>query len=68
MLGQIKMNFTSVKILIDQYNAEYNLLKEVITKSLAVKMDEVREDERQKANEELKKQALEHQKKEEEAL
>ena len=68
MLGQIKMNFASVKILIDQYNAEYNLLKEVITKSLAVKMDEVREDERQKANEELKKQALEHQKKEEEAL
>ena len=68
MVREIERNVKSVRVLVDQYNAEYNLLKEVITKSLAVKMDEVREDERQKANEELKKQALEHQKKEEEAL
>ena len=68
MVGQIKRNVESVKVLIDQYNAEYDLLKEVITKSLAVKIDEVREDERKKAEEALKKQALENQRKEEEAL
>ena len=42
MVGQIKRNVESIKVLIDQYNAEFDILKEVITKSLAVKIDEVR--------------------------
>ena len=61
-----------MRVLVDQYNAEYDLLKEVITKSLAVKIDEVRVEERKKAalekEDALKKQAIEHLKKEEEAL
>ena len=65
MFGQIKRNIESVRVLIDQYNAEYDLLKEVITKSLAVKIDEVREDERKKSEEALKRLAMEHQRKEE---
>ena len=65
MFGQIKRNIESVRVLIDQYNAEYDLLKEVITKSLAVKIDEVREDERKKSEEALKRLAMEYQRKEE---
>ena len=51
---------SNLNALIDQYNTEYDLLKEVITKSLAVKIDEVREDERKKAEEALKRQDLEY--------
>ncbi len=41
--------------MIDRYNVEFDLLKEVITKSLSVKIEEVREDERKKAEVILKK-------------
>ena len=72
MVREIERNVKSVRVLFDQYNAEYYLLEEVINKSLAVKIDEVRVEERKKATlekeEALKKQAIEHQKNEEEAL
>ena len=59
MFGEIKKNAEAVREMINQYNAEFDLLKEVITKSLAVKIKEVREEERKKAEEALEKQALE---------
>ena len=59
------MNVKAVIAIIDEFNAEYNLLKEVMTKSISEKINEVREEERQKAalekEEALKKLALEHQ-------
>ena len=61
MVAEIKQNVKEVRILVEQFNTEFDLLKEVMTKSLSEKIHEVREDERQKAEEALKKQALEHQ-------
>ena len=43
MVGEIKKNIKSVRVLVDAYNTEYDLLKEVMTKSLAQKIQEVRE-------------------------
>jgi len=68
LVTEIKRNYKSIRFLIDQYNAEFNLLKEVVTKSLSVKIEEVREDERKKSEAAIKKLELEHQKKAEEAL
>ena len=62
MVGEIKKNVKAVIAIINAYNAEYNLLKEVLTKSFSEKIKEVREEERQKAalekEEALKKLAL----------
>ncbi len=68
MVAEIKRNFESARVLVDQYNTEFDLLKEVVTKSFSVKIEEVREDERKISQAALKQQALEHLKKEEEAL
>ena len=46
MVGEIEKNVKSVTALIDQYNAEFDLLKELMTKSVAEKIREVREEER----------------------
>ena len=61
MVGEIKKNIKSVRVLVDAYNAEYDLLKEVITKSVAQKIREVREEEQKKAEEAINQLALEHQ-------
>ena len=42
MVGEIKKNVKAVIAIINAYNAEYNLLKEVITKSISEKISEVR--------------------------
>ena len=61
MVGEIEKTIKTVKALIDKYNAEFDLLKEVMTKSVSEKINEVREEEKKKAEDALKKQALEHQ-------
>ena len=42
MVGEIKKNVKAVIAIVNAYNAEYNLLKEVITKSISEKISEVR--------------------------
>ena len=53
MVGEIKMNVKAVIAIIDAYNVEYNLLKEVMTKSVYEKIKEVREEESKKTAEAL---------------
>ena len=61
MVGEIKKNIKSVRVLVDAYNAEYDLLKEVMTKSVAQKIQEVREEEKKKAETTITQLAFEHQ-------
>ena len=61
MVGEIKKNIKSVRVLVDAYNAEYDLLKEVMTKSIAQKIKEVREEEKKKAEAAITQLSLEHQ-------
>ena len=65
MVAEIKQNVLEVKVLVDKYNTELDLLKEVMSKSLTEKIHEVREDERKQAalekEQALKKLACEHQ-------
>ena len=42
MVGEIKKNVKAVIAIANEYNAQYNLLKEVITKSISEKISEVR--------------------------
>jgi translation initiation factor 2 gamma subunit (eIF-2gamma) len=49
MVGDIKKNVEAVRLLINEFNEEYDLLKEVLTKSISEKIREVREEERMKA-------------------
>ena len=61
MVAEIEKTVKSVKVLINKYNQEFDLLKEVMTKSVAEKINEVREEERKKAQDALIKQAMDHQ-------
>ena len=61
MVREIEKNIKAVRVLVDAYTAEYDLLKEVITKSVAQKIHEVREEEKKKAEEAINQLALEHQ-------
>jgi hypothetical protein len=49
MISDIKKNVEAVRLLINEFNEEYDLLKEVLTKSISEKIKEVREEERMKA-------------------
>ena len=49
MVGDLKKNVEAVRLLINEFNEEYDLLKEVLTKSISEKIREVREEERMKA-------------------
>ena len=42
MVGEIKMNVKAAIAIIDAYNAAFNLLKEVLAKSISEKISEVR--------------------------
>ena len=61
MVGEIKMNVKAVIAIIDAHNAAYNLLKEVLSKSISEKINEVRKEEQKKAEEAINQLALEHQ-------
>ena len=47
--------------MIDTFNNEFKLIEEVMTKSVAQKINEVRAEEQNKAQEAIKKLELEHQ-------
>jgi hypothetical protein len=49
IFGDIKKNVEAVRLLINEFNEEYDLLKEVLSKSISEKIKEVREEERMKA-------------------
>lgn len=49
MVVEIKKNVEEVRVFVDKYNAEFALLKEVLSKSLTEKIKEVREEEKKKA-------------------
>ncbi len=49
MFGDLKKNVEAVRLLMNEFNEEYDLLKEVLTKSISEKIREVREEERMKA-------------------
>ena len=49
IVGDIKKNVEAVRLLINEFNEEYDLLKEVLSKSISEKIKEVREEERMKA-------------------
>ena len=61
MIGEIEKIVKSVRVLIDKYNVEFDLIKEVMTKSVPEKIREVREEERKQAEDAIKNLALEHQ-------
>ena len=49
MVGEIKKNVEEVTVFVNKYNTEFALLKEVLSKSLTEKIQEVRDEERKKA-------------------
>ena len=49
MVVEIKKNVEDVRFFVEKYNAEFALLKEVLSKSLTEKIKEVREEEKKKA-------------------
>jgi hypothetical protein len=55
MVAEIQKHVKSVKIVIDTFNIEFKLIEEVMTKSVAEKVKEVRAEEQKKAEEALKK-------------
>ena len=65
MVAEIKKNVEEITVLVEKYNTEFALLKEVLSKSLTEKIKEVRDEERKKAalekEEEIKKIDLEYQ-------
>jgi flagellar capping protein FliD len=65
MVAEIKKNVGEITVLVEKYNTEFALLKEVLSKSLTEKIKEVRDEERKKAalekEEEIKKIDLEYQ-------
>ena len=61
MVAEIEKHAKSVKVQIIEYNGELQLIREVMTKTVAEKVKEVREEERNKAQNQLKKLDLEHQ-------
>jgi hypothetical protein len=65
MVAEIKKNVEEITVLVEKYNTEFALLKEVLSKSLTEKIKEVRDEERKKAalekEEEIKKIDLDYQ-------
>ena len=65
MVAEIKKNVGEITVLVEKYNTEFALLKEVLSKSLTEKIKEVRDEERKKAalekEEEIKKIDLKYQ-------
>ena len=53
MVAEIEKTVKSVKVILDRYNAEFDLLKEVMAKSVSEKINEVREEESKKAEDAL---------------
>jgi hypothetical protein len=61
MAAEIQQNVKEVKVIVEKYNIEFDLLMEVLSKSLTEKINEVRKEEQSKAQEAIKKQDLKHQ-------
>ena len=53
MVAEIEETVKSIQVILDRYNAEFDLLKEVMAKSVSEKINEVREEESQKAEDAL---------------
>ena len=49
MVAEIQKHVKSVKVMIDTFNNEFKLIEEVMTKSVAQKINEVRAEEQNKA-------------------
>jgi signal transduction histidine kinase len=61
MGAEIQQNVKEVKVIVEKYNIEFDLLMEVLSKSLTEKINEVRQEERRKAQDAINKQDLKHQ-------
>ena len=53
MVAEIEETVKSVQVILDRYNAEFDLLKEVMAKSVSEKINEVREEASKKAEDAL---------------
>ena len=61
MAAEIQQNVKEVKVIVEKYNTEFDLLMEVLSKSLTEKINEIRKEEQQKAQDAINKQDLKHQ-------
>jgi DNA mismatch repair ATPase MutS len=55
LVAEIQQNVKDVKVIVEKYNIEFDLLMEVLSKSLTEKINEVRQEERQKAQDAIEK-------------